>query len=170
MEAPRILATFLVAGFCTLFVVGFFLCPQLDESREDFRNSWYRRHCREAQKTLIETPAELRLSQWPVVGRIPPNLVVIDMPTFDDSQLPLRATLIDPNGEIVRTFVLRDNNAPLSDGAKDYTIESANIYLAKVKFHRRREWMIFISVWLTSTGLLTWQFLKKPSVDGVRHE
>ncbi len=169
MEAPRILATFLVVGFCTLIVVGFLLGPQLGKEREEWRNTMYRLRCREAQTALSSLPAEQRLSQWQVVGRLPPNLVVIDVSALHDSHLPIRATLIEPSGEIVRTFALRNlRKHTLTDGANDYTIDSANLYLAQVESQRRRQWIIFLSVWLTSTGLLTWHFLKKPPIDGAK--
>lgn len=170
MEAPRILATFLVVGFCTLIVVLFFLCPQLDQGREEARNSMYRAYCREAQTALSSLPAEQRLSLSPVIGRLPPHLVVIDISGLHDSHYPFRATLLEPSGEIVRTFVQRENNTPLTDGANDYTIESANLYLAQMKSQRRRQWIIFFSVWLSATGLLTWNFLRKQFDIGVKRE
>ncbi len=160
-DFPHILATVIVTGIGTLIVVGFLLLPQLGQGREEARNTSALFHCRRAHAYLTALPSEQRLAGHQVLGRVPPNLVIIEFHKAGEWDVPLRAALTEPDSQTVRVFIPRDFNAPLTDGRDDYTIENAEVYLAHMKIHRRREWITFLSVWLAAWVFFSGRLLRQ---------
>ena len=109
---------------------------------------------------LDSTPPDQRLTKWPVLGRLPPNLVVIELTALNEHRIPVRAVLTEPDFQTVRVFVSKNIDAPITDGRDDYTIEKMQLYVAQVKAKRRRDWIIMLTVWLAVTAFFSWQFLK----------
>lgn len=160
-QAPRILATLILTGLGTLVVSGFFLCPQLDQGREEARCSYLPRLCRDALAEIESVPPHLRAEKWPIVGRIAPDLTVIALQPKGVTTSALRATLRGVDYQIERVFVARDTNAAVTDGRDDYTLEFMQDFLMKVKARRNREWIIMITVWITTWAFLAWNLLPR---------
>ena len=158
-DFPHILATVIVTGIGTLIVVGFLLLPQLDQGREEARNTSALFHCRLAHADLTALPSEQRLAGHQVLGRVPPNLVIMEFHKAGEWDVPLRAALTEPDSQTVRHFIPRDFNAPLTNGQYDYTIENAEVFLAQAKASRRRQWMVFLTVWLATWSFFSWRLL-----------
>jgi len=164
-RAPRILATLILTGLGTLVVSFIFLCPVLEETREEVRCSYYPRFCRAALSEIESVPSQLRTEKWPVVGELPPNLTVIERRAEEGDGPPVRATLSGIDRQVVRVFVPRETQATVTDGQGDYTLEFMKSTLANVKARRRREWMTMLAVWLATWGLLAWCFLPRLTVS-----
>lgn len=160
-ELPRILATLILTGLGTLVVSGFFLFPQLGEGREEIRCRYYRRFCRAALTEIEFVPPHLRADQWPIVGRIAPDLTVIALQPADVNTPPVRATLRGIDQQVERVFVPRDSRATVTDGRDDYTLEFMQDYLVKVKVRRQREWIIMLTVWISTWAFLAWNLLPR---------
>jgi hypothetical protein len=95
------------------------------------------------------------------LGRVPPNIIIVELSKSEEWSVPVRAALTEPGAQIVRVFVPRDRDisAPLTNGRDDYTIENAEVYLAQAKWRIRREWITFLTVWIATWAFLSWQLL-----------
>ena len=111
---------------------------------------------------MAAVPREQRLDRWPVLGRVPPNIVVVDLSSLHESHTPVRVALTEPDYEIVRDFVPRNIDAPLSAGQDDYNSDTAKTYLEKINAQRRRQWSIAITTWLALWSFFSWRQLRKP--------
>lgn len=160
-QAPRILATLILAGLGTLVLSFIFLCPVLEETREESRCSYFKHPCRAALAEIESVPPQSRTVKWPVVGHILPDTRVIELRIADHKGIPVRAALSGNDFQVVRVFVPRNVDAAVTDGRDDYTLEFMQSYLIKVKAQRRREWITMLAVWFVAWALLAWHFLPR---------
>lgn len=160
-QAPRILATLILTGVPTFVVSAFLFGPYLEEGREESRCRYYPRFLRAAIAEIESVPPLLRAEKWPVVGKVAPNITVIDVQKISGTTPPVRAALNGDDFHVLRVFVPRGTHTSVTDGLDDYTLEFMQSYRIKVEARRRREWITMLAVWFVAWALLAWHFLPR---------
>ena len=157
----RALFIITLTGFVTFVVSALCFGPYVKEGQGESRCRYYPRFCRAALTEIESVPPSSRAEKWPVVGKISPNITVIEFQAASTTGPPVRAALSGDDFQVIRVFVPRDTYAAVTDGRDDYTLEYMRSFLLKVEAKRRWDWITTISVWFVAWALLVWHFLPR---------